>query len=393
MISTSLRRLICRLRPANVKGVIESIDDWAASEARRDPALRSALPPVYSLMLEAACAHRSDFSIARPATSGDYILAGDMAKLLIGVNRGVALHFIRRARVLDEVVLSPGGRVFAELLPVDEWIGTASLHPVLGRVRVPPISRLPGTAVFMNFAGARNYYHWVVECLPAMRATAKYRDVIDHYITPTADGFHAETMSAFGIDEKRLVVSDNRTHFQPDMIIAPRFNSGWTPHAWLPDFLCEWLLGNHYASGRAERIYVSRRDATSRRATNEDEVADFLKTRGFRIVALSGMTVADQARLFANAETIVSIHGAGLTNVLFCRPGATLLEIFPHRWTPLCYFKLAEVRGMKYRYMNAEEPSDPTPPGQLASTVALRSAHLADLTVPMAKLREFVSQL
>lgn len=392
MLATNLRRLICRFRPGGVKGMIESIDEHSALEARRSRRLRSAIPGITTLRYTDQSVTRTDFSIANPATASDYLLAGDVAKLIVSANRGEALHFIPHARVMDEVVLSTDGRVFAELLPVDSWLGVPSAHPIFRRVRIPPVSVLPGSAAFMSFSGARNYYHWVVECLPAMRSLEAFKNELDHYIAPAADGFHADWMSVFGVSSDRIKVSNSRTHFQPDMLIAPNFNSGWAPHTWLPDFLYSRVLDDRPLASQTERIYVSRSDADSRRATNDDEVADFLRSRGFRIVTLAGMSVAEQARLFAGADTVVSIHGAGLTNILFCRPGTTLLEIFPHRWTSLSYFKLAEIRCMKYFYLNAEDPSDPTSPENLASTLAVSSAHKADLTVPMEKLRAFVER-
>ena len=39
--------------------------------------------------------------------------------------------------------------------------------------------------------------------------------------------------------------------------------------------------------------------------------------------------LAEQIEAFRNARIVLSPHGAGLTNILFCRPNTTLIEIFP----------------------------------------------------------------
>ena len=41
------------------------------------------------------------------------------------------------------------------------------------------------------------------------------------------------------------------------------------------------------------------------------------------------MSVAEQVELFVYADVVVAPHGAGLTNLLFCREGTRIVEIFP----------------------------------------------------------------
>ena len=50
-------------------------------------------------------------------------------------------------------------------------------------------------------------------------------------------------------------------------------------------------------------------------------------------------TFEDQVRAFSSADCIVGVHGAALTNVVFARPGATLIEVsFRKHWhcDPVC---------------------------------------------------------
>ena len=45
-----------------------------------------------------------------------------------------------------------------------------------------------------------------------------------------------------------------------------------------------------------------------------------------------------QALSFSQADVVISIHGAGETNVLFMRPCSVLIEIYPWRYTPVYFF-------------------------------------------------------
>ena len=60
------------------------------------------------------------------------------------------------------------------------------------------------------------------------------------------------------------------------------------------------------------------------------------------------MPLADQVALFHRAECVVGPHGAGLTNLLFCRSGTPVIEIgTPYRpWA--CFYEIAHHRGLDY---------------------------------------------
>jgi len=64
------------------------------------------------------------------------------------------------------------------------------------------------------------------------------------------------------------------------------------------------------------------------------------------------MSVSDQIRAFAEADVIVSAHGAALVNLVFASPGATVIELFPAGALVPDYWKLATgVPGLDYRYL------------------------------------------
>ena len=111
------------------------------------------------------------------------------------------------------------------------------------------------------------------------------------------------------------------------------------------------------------RIYVSRRGTRHRRLRNEAAVRELVAARGFAIVQPETMPVADQIRVFRGAEVVLGVHGSGLTNAVFMRPGGTLLEIAPsRRATPpvvhnAVFASLAGVVGLRYGLLSAPSAS------------------------------------
>jgi capsular polysaccharide biosynthesis protein len=79
------------------------------------------------------------------------------------------------------------------------------------------------------------------------------------------------------------------------------------------------------------RIYVSRRDTPKRRLVNEEELFSELRKLGFSRIVPGEMSVPEQVSAFSNASVIVGPHGAGLTNIMFSPPDATIVEICSER--------------------------------------------------------------
>jgi capsular polysaccharide biosynthesis protein len=62
---------------------------------------------------------------------------------------------------------------------------------------------------------------------------------------------------------------------------------------------------------------------------NEEEIIPGLRDLGFHVMRPAETSLGDQIAAFRDAKVVVAVHGAGLTNIIFCRPGSTLVEIFP----------------------------------------------------------------
>ena len=127
---------------------------------------------------------------------------------------------------------------------------------------------------------------------------------------------------------------------------------------WLPvtraeaDELTEILSAYHQLgpAGPAERrLFVSRGGARLRRLKNEEELKPEMTRRGFEWFTPRADDHKAQIEAFRSASVVVTVHGAALTNLLFCRPGTLVVELFPsnHIKSPYCW--LAMRLGLRYR--------------------------------------------
>ncbi|MEE9321751.1 MAG: glycosyltransferase family 61 protein [Granulosicoccus sp.] len=209
-----------------------------------------------------------------------------------------------------------------------------------------------------NTAG--NYGHWLVDGLSRLFLITRFYplDSFDHFIVPRLRyDFQRESLLALGIPLGKLVELDPLDVVSFEHLICtstPRGKNSSVVPGWMIDDYRQALFGNNEQSQpvkRARRLYVSRRDANSRKFTNEATIIAALERRGFDSVELSKYDFAGKVKLFAEAECVVSLTGAGLTNLMFCPSGICMLELLPDSYINYFYTTIGAHLDFHYRYI------------------------------------------
>ena len=97
-----------------------------------------------------------------------------------------------------------------------------------------------------------------------------------------------------------------------------------------------------------KRVYITRRLAAKRRLVNENQIESLLHDHGFIIAELETLSIAEQVRLFAQAEIVVGPHGAGLTNMVWAPRDCKVMEIQHPDYINVMYYMVAEVLHQRY---------------------------------------------
>jgi capsular polysaccharide biosynthesis protein len=95
-------------------------------------------------------------------------------------------------------------------------------------------------------------------------------------------------------------------------------------------------------------LYLSRAGSKLRSPLNEQGLEQALAERGAEIFTAADGNHPEQIARFRGADCIVSVHGAGLTNLVFARPGTRVIEIFPSNFVKSPYWRLARQLGLHY---------------------------------------------
>lgn len=96
----------------------------------------------------------------------------------------------------------------------------------------------------------------------------------------------------------------------------------------------------------SRRLYISRKGR--RQVVNEAELTQLLARFGFEVVPDEPRSVAEQVRLYQSADFVLGPHGASFANLLWCRPGTQLLELFAPTYRPEYFRYLAHVLQLRY---------------------------------------------
>lgn len=251
------------------------------------------------------------------------------------------------------------------------WTHDGAIITKLGRkidnLRPTQVQKLEsGTSLMSSTTGI---YHWLAEILPSISWTCQPGAEHVHLLTPSdMPTFKTGSLQLAGFGNEKLVQLREEACFFENLYLTWGSNSNLF-------FAQEFLLRLvERAQARAVRrdatkIYVSRRDSTRRTMQNEADLEKALEARGFLIVVLSEMPLADQIALFANASTIMGPHGGGLTHLMFAQPGTQVIEIVPASdqisdpsiHLRFNYARISMIKGLRYHlYLEEGHPSLPT---------------------------------
>lgn len=210
---------------------------------------------------------------------------------------------------------------------------------------------------------AHNYFHWTTQCMAAILlyriaikpsggaiATAGLMPIMLEMLQ-----LHGVEMDVMEIGPQQMAVISGGYH-------SNLLGHGFThvPHPQIVRLLREPLGRITPSRAFGRKLYISRKDSAKRRLMNEDAVAQRLLARGFEILQLSELSLADQMAAFRDAEVIVAPHGAGLTNLLYCdvaRAPARVIELAQGNYVNMCFIRIGQLLGLDYSFVI--NPADP----------------------------------
>src|SRR5512132_112263 len=209
----------------------------------------------------------------------------------------------------------------------------------------------------------RIYGHWLIEGLPRIEGYEIYCErtgnkpllLIDRNPPP----WKVQSLALLGYGADAWTEWKHRSARVRQLIIPSfRRQSMWPEPrscAWLRERLFSNLPeANTSTSSFASRVLVSRPKASGRCIANEDELMEALAPLGSERYVTEHMSIADEVRLFYNAEIVMGAHGSGLMNAVLSRKRPLLIELHD-RWWNMSFFKLGAAMGWRHACVQCEK--------------------------------------
>ena len=196
-----------------------------------------------------------------------------------------------------------------------------------------------------------NYYHWLFDSLSRLKILqgSNYNKNIDFYYVPNYSKFKKESLLCLGIQEEQIIDSKKISNLIANSVIATNHPNRLP----VPYWICEFLRSSFLHDGNtnlinSRRIYISRNKAKNRRILNEKLLFEKLSKLGFELLYLEELSFREQVNFFSESNTIISPHGAGLANLVFCKPGTKIIEIFPPNSYSNIFENISRNVGLNY---------------------------------------------
>ncbi len=242
-----------------------------------------------------------------------------------------------------------------------------------------------GRAILLGAKGAHNFYHWITDIIPKISLLINAGiqiDSSDTFIVSRGSAhFARQLLDVFNIKPEQIIETEFASpYISAEELVVPRLENkmGYTMGAWLPKQL-KTVMQVEDKPANNQRIFVNRNPATSagRTLSNAAEVEAWFIAKGFKCVYPETLTVTEQAKLFASASVVAGIHGAGLANIVYCKPGTKVIEFYGEHIAP-CYWIISALSGLVYYQHRGDSV------GQSSNTTK-GSRHSAGFELPLAE--------
>lgn len=234
------------------------------------------------------------------------------------------------------------------------------------------------SGIWVSDDWSSGYFHWFADVLPKI-FIAKDMNLNFEIFIPgklREKRFVKDSIKILGIENVRFIEKHTAVQFEHLFLPKHMERSGEFDERIVSTIrrkFCDYVSASRTGT---RQIYLSRRLASRRRVSNEDEIREFLNRNGFEVIETDYMPLAEQIRIFSECAVLVSLHGAGLTNMLFMPQSSTVVEFRPSQGhLPDCYSNLAAAIGHKH-FIVSGDLVDPS-----------MSANIGDVYVPTERVQ------
>ena len=228
--------------------------------------------------------------------------------------------------------------------------------PSYNYLLLPKAELLPGCWTSLISFWYYEYYHWFTDVLTRLSLLEEFPAETKILVRKPLRPFQRESLEMLGLLDRVQETASKHLMIEEYYFSSPVGMTGCTnPYA------VEWLRKQflpHWGLSHTPRRFLIKRKGRTRGIVNQEDLAEYLISKGWAAIYPEDLTLAEQIAYFHNAEAIIGEHGAAFTNLLWCRPGCRVLELCADNFLNGCYEGIALCVGASYKHMVFNANSD-----------------------------------
>jgi hypothetical protein len=202
-----------------------------------------------------------------------------------------------------------------------------------------------------------NHSHWLLDFLPrimfAMRTLGEKTSFL--FLRPLTH-FQLDSIVSLGFDKSRLFYSTSKTFpikLKNIYMVGPHWLSQYDHGG---DFCAinieglndvRKLLFKEFDGGvpKRTRVYIPRK---KRKVKNQDQISEVLNKYSVVDAEVDDLGFDEEKRFFYDVELLIAPEGATLANMIFMRPGTTVISLLSERYSGGLFLPLAKLIGINF---------------------------------------------
>ncbi|WP_158809682.1 DUF563 domain-containing protein [Beijerinckia sp. L45] len=225
---------------------------------------------------------------------------------------------------------------------------------------------LNGEFVLLKQNADVNYGHWLIEGLTRMQLLEGYdisslQFILNGDASESLKQIYVDGLALLGVRKEQIlflgseIVQAKKLIYPSPITIQP-----WVKAPICMPFLRKFTEFDETKYGDAPKlIYVTRASIGRRNLTNEAEIIETVQNYGFIVIKPESLCFYDQIKIFSKAEIVIGNLGGGLSNIVFCPDGLTLLALTTQYMLDDFFWDIVSQKNGKYLSLHgrAVEPS------------------------------------
>lgn len=221
-------------------------------------------------------------------------------------------------------------------------------------LRLAAPTRLAGNwtsivSLWIPTRGVPIYGHWLHDALPRLALLPEFPPDTRIIVPPNLKPYHKECLELMGVWDRCRPTAEEHLEVEHYFFSSPvSMIDCYNPYA--VNFMRKEFLPKGDPHYTGPKKFFLQRTSKRRAVENSAEICDFFRNRGWAIVRDVDLTFAQTVKLFSEADAICSFLGSNMSNVIFCKPGCTVLHLVTDNFLDGWIDWIAQVVNLDYHF-------------------------------------------